>query len=39
MMDSSAPLLTATLAEQVAAWSSSVDLNAVPGEEIGRAHV
>ena len=37
MMDSSAPPLTATLAEQVAAWSSSVDLNAVPGEVIHAA--
>lgn len=37
MMNGSAPPLTATLAERVAIWSSSVDLGAVPGEVIHAA--
>lgn len=37
MMDGRTPPLTATLAERIAAWSSSVDIGAVPGEVIHAA--
>jgi 2-methylcitrate dehydratase PrpD len=37
MMDGNAPPPIATLAERIAAWSSSVDICAVPGEVVGAA--
>src|SRR5208282_3949855 len=37
MMDGSASAPTASLAERIAAWSSSVDIGAVPGEVIHAA--
>ena len=37
MMDGRVPRVTATLAEQIAAWSSALDLGAMPGEVIHAA--